>query len=114
MIKSLKKFWNAKYNLGRARSLGRNESLNPDYGRNEPVRSGAALLLDMPLQPGETAAGRVQMMFELEQMYSPSLTTVMHVPREEWAPGLWAGTEGATLRIESVDLENRTITVRFE
>lgn len=96
-------------------SLGRNESFNPAYGRNEPVvRSGAALLLDMPLQPGETAAGRMEMMFELEQMFGPSATTVMHISAEEWAPGLWAGTEGASLRIESVNLENRTITVRFE
>src|SRR5258708_4667293 len=102
MIKSLKKLWNAGYNLGRA----------------QPIRSGAALqyqhALTQPFTPPSTAASRAYMMSQLEEMFGPSVTTVMHISAEEWAPGLWAGTEGATLRIETVDLENRTVTVRFE
>ena len=34
----------------------------------------------------------------------------------EWAPGVWAGTEGLTFEVSKVDLENKIITlsVKFE
>lgn len=35
---------------------------------------------------------------------------ILEVPKEEWAPGFWAGSEGAKLTITKVDLENRRIT----
>lgn len=30
---------------------------------------------------------------------------------EDWAPGVWAGTEGLTLVVKSVDLEKRLIVL---
>ena len=32
--------------------------------------------------------------------------------REDFSPGIWAGTEGLTLVVTEVDLQNRTITLK--
>lgn len=38
----------------------------------------------------------------------------VEIPKEEWAPGLWAGTEGLKLTIMNVDLENRKLTLAYK
>lgn len=44
-----------------------------------------------------------QMEFMLEEILKP----------QEWAPGIWAGSEGMKLEIVKVDMQNQTITVKY-
>lgn len=38
----------------------------------------------------------------------------VEIPKEEWAPGIWAGSEGLKLTIVKVDLENRKLTLEWK
>lgn len=42
-------------------------------------------------------------LFKIEHTFKP----------EEFAPGVWAGTEGLKLTITKVDFETRTITLEY-
>jgi len=44
----------------------------------------------------------------------PLMGFTVEIPKEEWAPGLWVGTEGLKLTITKVDLENRKLTLRLK
>jgi len=41
----------------------------------------------------------------------PPFEITIRVRNDEWAPGLFAGSEGMKLTVKSVDLENQTLTL---
>lgn len=38
----------------------------------------------------------------------------VEISKEEWAPGIWAGSEGIQLTITKVDLDNRKLTLEWK
>lgn len=44
--------------------------------------------------------------------YGPWIQKVQ-IDKMEWAPGLWAGSEGAKFKVKSIDMENRIVEFEF-
>lgn len=36
------------------------------------------------------------------------------IPKDQWAPGVWAGCEGLKLTITKIDLDNRIIKLEYK
>lgn len=44
--------------------------------------------------------------------YGPWIQKVT-IPKDDWAPGLWAGSEGAKFKIKSINMETREVEFEF-
>ena len=98
-------------NWFRTRNLGRNTELDDAHIR---VHQTLVEMMNHPLREGETAAGRAQLVMDIQQfLVNTDTTTTMQVAPNQWAPAIWAGMEGRNLEIVNINLDTREVEVRF-